>query len=174
MSAKCVAACQQTFAKASHALFYQNDGLTLKMTGPVKFDFIFSFDSLVHAEADVFAAYIPQIIALLTDIGFAFIHHSNFANSGAKENRGARSESVTANLVSRLVQEAGGHIIIQEVINWCGVEPTDCLTLFKRGPERGQSAILPNRNFMLEATIIQQVHNLYCKQLASVTRPDTL
>ncbi len=146
--------------------------MTLAAAGSEKFNFIFSFDSLVHAEVDVFAEYIPQVISLLTDTGTAFIDHSNFSNSGAAENRGARSKSVTANLVARLVQEAGGHIIVQEVINWCGVEPTDCLTLFKRGPESSQSVLLPNRNFMLEATIIQQVHNTYCKQLDGISRRD--
>ena len=170
LAAKCVTACQQTFTNYAHASFYQNDGLTLEAAGAEKFNFIFSFDSLVHAEADVFAAYIPQAIALLTDTGAAFIHHSNYANSGAKENRGARSESVTAQLVARLVQEAGGHIIVQEVINWCAAEPTDCLTLFKRGPEPSQSVLLTNLNFMHEATIIRQLHNIYCKQLDGIAK----
>lgn len=168
LSAKCVAACQQTFARASYASFYQNDGLNLKIAGPDKFDFIFSFDSLVHADADVFAHYIPQAISLLTDKGVAFIHHSNYADSGAKENRGARSENVTANLVTRLVHEAGGHVIVQEVINWIGAEPTDCLTLFKGTPERSQTVVLKNLNFMHEAAIIKHLHNVYCKQVDSL------
>ena len=51
-------------ARATHASFHQNDGLTLNIAGSDKFDFIFSFDSLVHAKAEVFKAYIPQILCL--------------------------------------------------------------------------------------------------------------
>jgi hypothetical protein len=40
-------------------------------------DFAFSFDSLVHAEADVIQAYVEQLASILRPGGAAFIHHSN-------------------------------------------------------------------------------------------------
>jgi hypothetical protein len=40
-------------------------------------DFVFSFDSLVHAEADVMQAYLNQLVRKLKLNGVGFIHHSN-------------------------------------------------------------------------------------------------
>jgi len=40
-------------------------------------DFVFSFDSLVHAEAKVIEAYLNQLAMKLSQNGIGFIHHSN-------------------------------------------------------------------------------------------------
>ena len=40
-------------------------------------DFAFSFDSLVHAEADVLGAYLGELARKLKPDGVGFIHHSN-------------------------------------------------------------------------------------------------
>jgi hypothetical protein len=39
-------------------------------------DLAFSFDSLVHAEADVLSFYLAQLATKLRSDGVAFIHHS--------------------------------------------------------------------------------------------------
>jgi hypothetical protein len=41
-------------------------------------DLALSFDSLVHAEADVLSSYLAQLATKLRSDGVAFIHHSNF------------------------------------------------------------------------------------------------
>jgi len=40
-------------------------------------DFAFSFDSLVHADADILEAYLEQLARKLTHDGVGFVHHSN-------------------------------------------------------------------------------------------------
>ncbi len=40
-------------------------------------DFVFSFDSLVHAEEDVIRSYLDQLGQKLRPDGVGFLHHSN-------------------------------------------------------------------------------------------------
>lgn len=56
---------------------YVNDGKSLAMVEDRSVDFAFSFDSLVHVEADVIAAYLNQLGKKLKPGGFTFLHHSN-------------------------------------------------------------------------------------------------
>jgi cyclopropane fatty-acyl-phospholipid synthase-like methyltransferase len=44
------------------------------LTAP--FDFVFSFDSLVHVESDVIENYLTQLAKKLKPNGIGFIHHS--------------------------------------------------------------------------------------------------
>src|SRR5208337_4365594 len=67
LSHSCVETCRRRFAGASNASFFVNDGYILPEFSDVSL--IFSFDSLVHADLDVFAAYIPQILSRLAPNG---------------------------------------------------------------------------------------------------------
>jgi len=60
LSATCVEACTRRFAQVPHASFQQNDGYSLAAIADHSIDFAFSFDSLVHAEQDVLAAYLRE------------------------------------------------------------------------------------------------------------------
>ncbi|MGQ7794080.1 class I SAM-dependent methyltransferase [Faunimonas sp. B44] len=164
LSAECVRACRERFARKRHAAFLQNDGRSLAsaaVSGP--FDFIFSFDSLVHADRDVLDTYVTEILALLSPEGIAFIHHSNFAASGARENRGCRSENVTAAVVEQTVADAGGHLLVQERINWAAPELVDCLTLFGKASQDGAPARIANPAFMQEAQLIHDNQSPYSR-----------
>lgn len=79
LSSKCVDACRDRFAAAGHAQFFVNDGHSLAEAKDESFDLVFSFDSLVHAEADVLTSYVPQVLRKLSPGGVAFLHHSNFS-----------------------------------------------------------------------------------------------
>jgi hypothetical protein len=93
----------------------------------------FSFDSLVHADDAVLAAYIPQILRKLSSVGVAFLHHSNlFEFKGTLGDQHGRSRSVSADLVAALIGDSGGRVLVQEVVNWGGEHLIDCLTLFAR------------------------------------------
>jgi hypothetical protein len=46
--------------------------------GDGSIDFAFSFDSLVHVEADALASYVAGLARVLTEKGVAFLHHSNY------------------------------------------------------------------------------------------------
>jgi SAM-dependent methyltransferase len=158
LSAKCAGACRERFASASHAAFVVNDGMTLPQGGP--FDFVFSFDSLVHAELDIFESYIPQILGNLSGRGVAFIHHSNLASLVRQEpNPHLRAGSVSAERVGHLITAAGGTVLVQEIINWRETAALDCLTLFgtRSGFARTQPVVLENSAFMAEATLVREI-----------------
>jgi ubiquinone/menaquinone biosynthesis C-methylase UbiE len=72
----CVRICQERFA-GSGARFATGDGRSLPMAEDSSVDLVFSFDSLVHCEADVIDDYLGEISRILTADGVAFLHHSN-------------------------------------------------------------------------------------------------
>ena len=129
-----------------------------------EFDLIFSFDSLVHAELDVFKSYVPQILRKLNTDGVAFIHHSNVGALGtALRIPHARAASVSRENVEGLILESGGRVMVQEVINWEGSDlPYDCLTLFtKDAGKKANPVHLYNTRFMEEAVIIKNFQAAY-------------
>jgi len=77
VSPACIERCKERFASDPHVRCYVNDGKSLAMVEDRSVDFAFSFDSLVHVEADVIAAYLNQLGKKLKPGGFAFFHHSN-------------------------------------------------------------------------------------------------
>src|SRR5438034_3825348 len=77
ISWECIQACKQRFPECSHIEYHVNDGTTLDMISDSCVDFVFSFDSLVHADESVMNAYICQLQRILINGGVAFIHHSN-------------------------------------------------------------------------------------------------
>ena len=167
LSGECVAACRERFAGAEHARFAQNDGLSLAEARDGHFDFVFSFDALVHVEIEVMEHYILQILRKLTPTGVAFLHHSNFAALPAgTAKRGERGVSVSAELVAAIVRRGGGKVLIQERINWGApyTELLDCMTLLARPdhPAAAPAIDLRNGRFMPEAEIIRDVQAMYC------------
>src|SRR5436190_704548 len=77
LSEKCIDRCRQRFADCSHISYAVNDGKSLEMVVDGSVDFIFSFDSLVHAEDMVLKAYVAEFANKLRPDGAAFVHHSN-------------------------------------------------------------------------------------------------
>ena len=164
LSEKCIEACRSIFAETKHARFFTNDGQSLAMVPDRHFDFVFSFDSLVHVEVDVLAAYVPQVLNKLAPGGVAFFHHSNLLacadKSGAQD---GRALSVSADVVADLIRKSDGVPVIQETINWNCDHLTDCLTLFTRRDSypAAQSIRLENSIFMGEAKLIQHFQSPY-------------
>ena len=155
LSATAIEACRESFASAGHARFIRNDGLTLPPGGP--FDLVFSFDSLVHAEIEVFQAYVPQILAKLAPGGVAFLHHSNLAAlDPAMANPHHRARSVSALKLRELVEAQGGAVMVQEVIAWGAIQQHDCMTLFGRRDNfpQAQPVLLDNTESSREAWMI--------------------
>jgi SAM-dependent methyltransferase len=164
LSEKCIAACRDSFRNVQHSQFVTNDGMSLEAASDGSFDFVFSFDSLVHAELDVFTSYVPQILRKLTRTGVAFIHHSNIAaldQQGQTEGRPhARARSVSAELIAQLIPRAGGKVLVQERVNWASAAVIDCLTLFSRNdhPSNAKPVNITNGKFMAEAQLIRDTH----------------
>jgi SAM-dependent methyltransferase len=176
LSPKCIDACRKRFSDFKHASFFANDGQSLETIPKENYDLVFSFDSLVHADPAVLAAYIPQILNRLTSVGVAFLHHSNLLEyDGAIGNAHGRSVSVSADLVASFISNSGGKILVQEVVNWGGEHFIDCLTLFTRPTNypSAQSVKLRNPLFMGEAKIIQHFQSPYSKISNERRTPDT-
>ena len=93
---KCVEACRQRFADRSGARFEVNDGHSLPMVEDSSIDFAFSFDSLVHVEAETLAGYLGELARVLKPDGVAFLHHSNY--------RHLRTFDACARTIARLVR----------------------------------------------------------------------
>ena len=166
LSHECVQACESAFAKSQHARFIQNDGLSLSIAPDAHFDFVFSFDSLVHAEMEVLDSYVPQILGKLTPGGVAFVHHSNLAALATDvENNHARARSVSAEKVAGLVAESGGKILVQERVSWFAPHLNDCFTLFarKEHPDTAPPARIENARLSEEASIVRDAQAPYIR-----------
>jgi SAM-dependent methyltransferase len=164
LSAKCIDNCRSRFADAKHARFITNDGYSLAAAQDRSFDFIYSFDSLVHVEFDVIASYVPEILNKLSPGGVAFIHHSNLRVYGNKLGiPDGRAPSVSAELVENLVTLNGGALLIQEIVNWGCEHLIDCLTLFARRESypSAQPVRLTNPTFMGEMMLIKHFQSAY-------------
>lgn len=165
MAESCVHACKQRFSTADNASFFANDGKSLSMVAERSVDFAFSFDSLVHVEADVIDAYMAELSRVLAPDGIAFIHHSNLgthltslgvAHILEKATRPiplaprvlerlriinwdhARATSMTAQRFAVACSNAGLACIGQELIDWghIGRKMIDCLSLVTRPGSR--------------------------------------
>ena len=171
----CIKACQQRFASDSHINYYVNDGKSLAMIQDKSIDFVFSFDSLVHAEADVIEAYLNQLAIKLQPNGIGFIHHSNLGkyqqafslidkiptefrelviNRIFLASTHWRAESMTAELFAEYCDRSGLHCVSQELVNWGTDELLiDCFSVFtpKNSIWARPNNVIENRDFMKEA-----------------------
>ena len=148
ISKKCIEHCRVRFATDQHVKFHVNDGSSLDAVPDGSIDFVFSFDSLVHAEKEVIEAYLAQLGRKLTSNGVGFVHHSNIQEYRVRlaiMNRyrrlpkvlrervlteshmeallsiniaGWRAPSMTAELFRQYCDLAGLKCVSQELINW--------------------------------------------------------
>jgi hypothetical protein len=153
LTEKCIDHCRERFAAAGHIDYYVNDGLSLDMVADRSVDFVFSFDSLVHADPVVFEAYIPQLAAKLRPDGIGLIHHSNAGSlraftsasrripkrlldasirTGVAVNLVAgRDERMTAQIFRETCERSGLSCFAQELVSWeFGYYLLDCISMF--------------------------------------------
>jgi hypothetical protein len=100
-----------------------------------QFDFVFSFDSLVHADWDAVGHYVPQVVRLLAPGGLAFLHHSNLGAQPDAKVVGHRSTDVSPERVREAAERVGGKVLVQERISWTEEVLSDCFTLLGRADE---------------------------------------
>jgi SAM-dependent methyltransferase len=187
LAARCIEACRQRFASASHITYHVNDGKSLDMVPDRSIDFAFSFDSLVHVEVDIIGAYLNQLARKLKPDGVGFIHHSNIGSyrreldlsrrlptqmSNFLINRGilirnfhSRAETMTAESFLGLCDRHGLRCMSQEIISW-GEGHThliDCLSMFtpKASTYSTPTRRIVNRKFMQEASRAKKLCELY-------------
>ncbi|SRR6266496_4405220 len=186
LSEKCIDACRKRFASSSHIIYHVNDGKSLQMIADKSIDFVFSFDSLVHAEADVVEAYIMQLANKLKENGVGFIHHSNLgmysdlmartrqtppASRSVLIEKGElidletawHAQSMSAKMFEHFCVRAALQCISQEQINWFNKFLVGCFSVFtpNDSPWARPNRILENFQFMDEVKMINNLSPLY-------------
>jgi 2-polyprenyl-3-methyl-5-hydroxy-6-metoxy-1,4-benzoquinol methylase len=189
LSEKCIKACQQRFAAENNISYHVNDGKSLAMIPDNSIDFVFSFDSLVHAESDVLETYLAQLATKLKPNGVGFIHHSNLgAYQSAfaaiaqipREQRAGivdplllepthwRAASMTAKLFETYCDRANLQCIGQELVNWGNqgllIDSFSMFTL-KNSTWARDNQVIENLAFMTEAASISKLSQLYSTKI---------
>jgi hypothetical protein len=184
LTERCIDHCRERFSSSTNIEYHVNDGRSLEMIEDGSIDLVFSFDSLVHAEADVMEAYVGQLTRKLSSDGVCFIHHSNIGSyrrltklahrvppnrvealvrRGAVVNLPAwRAESMSADLFAAQCSRAGLRCVGQELINWeHGRYLIDCLSQFTRPGSRwdgGPPRRVRNPGFVAEAHRMKRLY----------------
>jgi SAM-dependent methyltransferase len=165
---KCIAACRERFGAWSHIRYVLNDGRSLAMVPDESVDFVFSWDSLVHAERDVMEGYIRELARVMRPGAFGFIHHSNFGACARTDREPAnlhwRGTTMRADLFETYCRAAGLACVAQELVPWGGSEAfTDCFSLFGRetGSPLPPLRRLEHSEFRREIERIQEISQLY-------------
>jgi SAM-dependent methyltransferase len=139
----------------SRVSVHLNDGKTLPVENE-SIDFLFSFDSLVHADLDVLDAYIQESARILHRTeGLGFIHHANMP--GTRHWRG----TATANSVLASCQKANLYCYVQELTPWVHEQngPLDCFTFFGTQPREPYKRL--TTNVLDEANYAKRLVALY-------------
>ena len=183
LSGRCIQACKQRFGEEAGIRYHVNDGRSLEMVPDDSIDFVFSYDSLVHAEKDVIRAYLEQLPAKLKPNGVGFIHHSNAGQYDTyfKWVRGipplkllfrllrqetkvhGRARSVSAAEFREIATSVGLQCIGQEIINWRSKMLLDCQSVITKPGSIWSREFVTVRNpdFMAEAKHICRIASLY-------------
>jgi SAM-dependent methyltransferase len=153
MAPNCIAACRERFGESPSISYHLNDGRSLEMIEDSSIDFVFSFDSLVHAEPAIMDGYLRELARKLTPNGLGFIHHSNagslkllatltrhlpgrwyrpLVNAGVGLNLTAwRDGQMTARRFRDQCRASGISCIAQELVSWeHGCYLLDCMSMF--------------------------------------------
>lgn len=186
LAENCIEACRRRFAAETNISYHVNDGKSLAAVADRSVDLAFSFDSLVHAEADALDSYARELARVLKPDGVGFIHHSNMAELQGKAAlarrvpdrlrrpmtaRGLlvnlyawRAETPSAQRFARACADAGLACVGQEKIAWeYGRFLTDVISVFTPQGSRWErpNVVVDNPDFMDEARLIARSSKVY-------------
>jgi ubiquinone/menaquinone biosynthesis C-methylase UbiE len=159
LTERCIDACKERFADLEHIEYHVNDGRSLDMVADNSVDLVFSWDSLIHVEEDVIAAYLDQLGRKLKPGAAGVLHHSNLGSYRDKtsgeltiENEHWRASTMSAQKFQELCRAAGLRCLNQELIPWGGPNFTDCISVFRRErtPMMGKTKVFPNDRFFIQ------------------------
>ncbi len=181
LAPSCIAHCQDRFKDDANLEFSANDGLLLPMVEDASIDFVFSFDSLVHVEADAISSYVGELARVLKPGRAAFIHHSNYAGirrsfwdkvkrrlSGIPFHHHWRASSMSAEKMRQFAERSGMSCVQQELVQW-GDEGwpvlIDCMSTMVNTPGK-ECVVIENHRFMEEAAAIKRISSYASSQAA--------
>ncbi len=185
LSDEYIKVCRQRFSTNSNLDFFVNNGKSLDMLEDNSVDFIFSFDSLFHADESVIDAYFSQFPRIMEKNGAAFIHHSNLGEYMEKyrkirkipklqgllkrtgildRNLHWREPGVDAVKAASIADKYGLQCISQELVLW-GIKKTfiDCISVIvKKDSDKAMPVrVFRNKDFMNEAKNLSRLSFLY-------------
>lgn len=107
-----------------------NNGIDLRNLEDEHYDFVYSFDSMVHFNHELIEGYISEIKRILKPGGAAYIHYSNWGKTCKTEDHGPglRGDMNRAAMLE-LVKDC--RVIHDEVIDW-GVKNLDAIIVFEK------------------------------------------
>ncbi len=184
ISSRCIQACRERFAAEPHISYHVNDGKALDMIPDGSVDLVFSYDSLVHVEADVMEAYLSQLARKLTPEGVGFLHHSNLGeyrryagliyglprfarkflrNLKLLDKLHGRGLSMSAAKFREYAESFGMQCLSQEIHNWFSIRLIDCISLFTPKGSRWARPlrIIRNPDFVKEADYARRLAEVY-------------
>jgi ubiquinone/menaquinone biosynthesis C-methylase UbiE len=170
LNTNCIESCKKRFSKNSNVSYHTTDGKSLDMIAKDSIDFIFSWDSLVHCEADVLNSYLSESSRILKPGGCGFLHHSNigqyFDVSTGKiscKNLHARGETMTAQLFREFCERHDLFCVRQETVNWGGDIQNDCFSVFIKNPVNSHltAEYFENSRFHIECSQIKNTAEFY-------------
>jgi hypothetical protein len=187
LSPRCIEACRKRFTGEKKISYFVNDGQSLATVTNGSVDFVFSFDSLVHAETDVVGAYLTQLANKLKPNGVGFLHHTHVGAYRRHRKlyeylpRGMglrrlyrrifsvdfgvhRALSMSAPHFVQLCSAAGLSCINQEIVSWenDGALVDVSSTFTQPGSVWDQpNRIVSNRGFAMSAKAVRTLSTLY-------------
>lgn len=193
LSQSCIEHCRKRFAGDPGVSFQVGDGRHLVGVPDRSVDLVFSFDSLVHCEADVIETYLQECARVLRPDGIGFIHHSNlhpfrryFRLTGRLpySRRLAlyklklldldhwRAPSMSAERFADMAERAGLECIRQELVGWGTRRLIDSFSLVTpRGSAWSRPRrVVENHRFMREADRLLAIDQTY--GMAPVSGPE--
>ena len=152
-----------------HIEYLPTDGKSLAGVPDGSVDLVFSWDSLVHVEADVMEAYTREMQRVLSPSGRSFMHHSNLGafrgadGTFAVKRRHGRGETMSADAFAAFCEAAGLALVTQELVNWGGRDLIDCISCVSRARGTGETALrrVENPGFMKAAGQAAALADLY-------------
>lgn len=185
LSEDCILACRERFADDDRITYHVNDGRSLAMIDDGSIDFAFTFDSLVHADAEVLEAYLRELARVLSPDGVGFVHHSNAARYRRYFEATGRIRSsrirqalfglrvldrprwraldMTADRFRAASEASGLQCISQEIIPWSTRRLIDCFSTITRPGSRWSrpNRLLVNDRFRDETATVRIRAPLY-------------
>ncbi len=185
LSENCIKACKERFRECLHVSYFVNDGKALNMVADESIDFVFSFDSLVHAEEDAVEPYLNQLASKMKRRSVGFIHHSNAGSYktyfsmidriknvkikrrlikfGMIEPSHWHAYSLTADKFREYIEKAELQCISQEIINCDTKRLIGCISVFTKDVlyKRDNYKTVRNVNFAKEAKLLRNLSEVY-------------
>jgi len=185
LSPTCIETCRTRFGAAGNIEYHITDGLSLPMVPDQSIDFVFSYDSLVHADMKVMSAYLSEVARVLTPTGAAFMHHSNLGEYAELLTAVSkyqllgeiavkfgfldgylhwRDPHVSSLWLAEAAASRGLVCIVQELVHWRTQRlMIDCFsTVVRRGsPLARRPVVIRNLDFMNEVRAARTLAALY-------------